>query len=78
LFLVWAKTPYILWLIINWAGVAVHASLTLGIIILNTRILPGPIKPRGWIITLNVIWAVVLYIYFLAWTIYDNPLGIKL
>ena len=75
---VWMKTPYILWLIINWAGVAVHASLTVGIIYLNAKLLPGPIKPKGWIITLNVIWAVVLFIYFLAWTIYDNPLGIKL
>jgi hypothetical protein len=75
---VWMKTPYILWLIINWAGVAVHASLTIMIIYLNAKLLPGPIKPKGWIITLNVIWAVVLFIYFIAWTIYDNPLGIKL
>jgi len=75
---VWMRTPYILWLIINWAGVAVHASLTLGIIYLNARLLPGPIKPKGWIITLNVIWAVALYIYFIAWTVYDNPLGLKL
>ena len=75
---VWMRTPYILWLIINWAGVAVHASLTLGIIYLNARLLPGPIKPKAWIITLNVIWAVALYIYFIAWTVYDNPLGLKL
>ena len=75
---VWMKTPYILWLIINWAGVAVHAALTVGIITLNAKLLPGPIRPRKWIITLNVIWAVALFIYFLAWTIYDNPLGIKL
>jgi len=75
---VWMKTPYILWLIINWAGVAVHASLTIMIIYLNSKLLPGPIKPKGWIITLNVIWAVVLFIYFIAWTVYDNPLGIKL
>jgi len=75
---VWMRTPYILWLIINWAGVAVHASLTIGIIYLNARLLPGPIKPKAWIITLNVIWAVALFIYFVAWTVYDNPLGIKL
>jgi len=75
---VWLKTPYILWLIINWAGVAVHAALTVGIITLNAKLLPGPIRPRKWIITLNVIWAVALFIYFLVWTIYDNPLGIKL
>ena len=75
---VWMKTPYILWLIINWAGVAVHASLTIMIIYLNGKLLPGPIKPKGWIITLNVIWAVVLFIYFIAWTVYDNPLGLKL
>lgn len=48
------------------------------IIYLNSKILPGPIKPKGWIIALKVIWAVILFIYFLAWTIYDNPLGIKL
>jgi hypothetical protein len=75
---VWMRTPYILWLIINWAGVAVHASLTIMIIYLNGKLLPGPIKPKGWIITLNVIWAVVLFIYFIAWTVYDNPLGLKL
>jgi hypothetical protein len=75
---VWMKTPYILWLILNWTGVAVHASLTLGIVYLNAKLLPAPIKPKGWMIALNVIWAVALYIYFLAWTIYDNPLGINL
>jgi hypothetical protein len=75
---VWMRTPYILWLIINWAGVAVHASLTLGIVYLNAKLLPGPIKPKPWLIALNVIWAVALFIYFAAWTIYDNPLGLNL
>ena len=72
------RTPYILWLIINWAGVAVHASLSLGIIYLNARLLPGPIKPKAWITTLNVLRAAALFIYFIAWTVYDNPLGLKL
>jgi hypothetical protein len=75
---VWMKTPYILWVIINWAGVAVHASLTLGIIYLNTKLLPGPIKPRPWIVVANVVWAIILFVYFGIWTIYDNPLGLKL
>jgi hypothetical protein len=75
---VWMRTPYILWMIINWAGVAVHASLTLGIVYLNWKLLPLPIKPARWIIVLNVVWAVTLFIYFAAWTIYDNPLGLKL
>jgi hypothetical protein len=72
------RTPYILWVIINWAGVAVHASLTLGIVYLNWKLLPAPIKPKAWIIVLNVVWAAILFVYFIAWTIYDNPLGLKL
>ena len=75
---VWMRTPYILWVIINWAGVAVHASLTLGIVYLNWKLLPAPIKPKAWIIVLNVVWAAILFVYFIAWTIYDNPLGLKL
>jgi len=75
---VWMRTPYILWVIINWAGVAVHASLTLGIVYLNAKLLPAPIKPKMWIIVCNVVWAITLFIYFAAWTIYDNPLGLKL
>jgi len=31
-----------------------------------------------WIIVCNVVWAITLFIYFAAWTIYDNPLGLKL
>ena len=75
---VWMRTPYILWVIINWAGVAVHASLTMGIIYLNAKLLPGPIKPRPWIVVANVVWAIILFVYFIGWTIYDNPLGLKL
>jgi hypothetical protein len=75
---VWMKTPYILWVIINWAGVAVHASLTLGIVYLNWKLLPGPIKPARWIIVANMVWAIILFAYFIVWTIYDNPLGLKL
>jgi hypothetical protein len=58
--------------------VAVHASLTLGIIFLNRKLLPGPIKPKTWLVVLNVAWAIVLFVYFAVWTIYDNPLGLKL
>jgi ABC-type multidrug transport system fused ATPase/permease subunit len=75
---VWMRTPYILWVIINWAGVAVHACLTLGIIYLNAKLLPGPIKPKKWLVVANVVWSIILIVYFLAWTIYDNPLGLKL
>jgi hypothetical protein len=75
---VWMRTPYILWVIINWAGVAVHAALTLGVTYLNFKLLPGPIKPKMWIVVCNVVWAVALFIYFAAWTIYDNPLGLNL
>ena len=75
---VWMRTPYILWVIINWAGVAVHAALTLGITYLNFKLLPGPIKPKMWIVVCNVAWAIALFIYFAAWTIYDNPLGLNL
>jgi hypothetical protein len=75
---VWMRTPYILWVIINWAGVAVHACLTLGIIYLNAKLLPGPIKPKPWLVVANVVWSIILIVYFLAWTIYDNPLGLKL
>jgi hypothetical protein len=75
---VWMRTPYILWVIINWAGVAVHAALTLGITYLNWRLLPGPIKPARWIIVANIVWSIILLVYFVAWTVLDNPLGLKL
>ncbi len=75
---VWMRTPYILWVIINWAGVAVHASLTLGVTYLNFKLLPRPIKPNKAIVVLNVVWSIALIIYFIAWTVYDNPLGLKL
>jgi hypothetical protein len=75
---VWMRTPYILWVIINWAGVAVHAALTLGVTYLNFKLLPGPIKPKMWIVVCNVVWAIALFIYFAVWTIYDNPLGLNL
>jgi ABC-type multidrug transport system fused ATPase/permease subunit len=74
---VWMRTPYILWVIINWAGVAVHAGLTVGVTYLNFKLLPGPIKPKMWIVVCNVVWAIALFIYFAAWTIYVNPLGLK-
>jgi hypothetical protein len=75
---VWMRTLYILWVIINWAGVAVYAALTFGVTYLNFKLLPGPIKPTMWIIVCNVAWAIALFIYFAAWTIYDNPLGLNL
>jgi len=75
---VWMRTPYILWVIINWAGVAVHAGLTLGVTYLNFKLLPGPIKPKMWIVVANVAWSIILFVYFAVWTIYDNPLGLKL
>jgi ABC-type multidrug transport system fused ATPase/permease subunit len=75
---VWMRTPYILWVIINWAGVAVHAALTLGITYLNWKLLPARIKPARWIIVANIVWSIILFFYFAAWTIYDNPLGLNL
>jgi ABC-type multidrug transport system fused ATPase/permease subunit len=75
---VWMRTPYILWVIINWAGVAVHAALTLGVTYLNWKLLPGPIKPARWIVIANLVWTIILFVYFIAWTAYDNPLGLKL
>jgi len=60
------------------AGVAVHAGLTLGVTYLNFKLLPGPIKPKMWIVVANVAWSIILFVYFAVWTIYDNPLGLKL
>lgn len=34
----------------------------------HSKILSGLIKPKGWIITPNMFWAVILFIYFLALT----------
>ena len=66
------RTPYILWVIINWAGVAVHAGLTIGVTYLNFKLLPGPIKPKMWIVVANIAWSIILFVYFAAWTIYEQ------
>jgi len=59
-------------------GVAVHAALTLGVTYLNFKLLPGPIKPKDVDRGGQRALAITLFIYFAAWTIYDNPLGLKL
>jgi hypothetical protein len=68
------KTPYILWLIINWVGNAAQSFVTAMVIYLNWKILPKNIKPNPTLIFLNVLWAVVVFAYFIAWTILERPI----
>jgi len=37
-----------------------------------------PDQAAAWIVVANVAWAIILFVYFIGWTIYDNPLGLKL
>jgi hypothetical protein len=69
----WLKTPYVLWLIANWLGTAAQAYITYMIIILNRRLLPQKIRPKGLSLAVNLIWATILLVYFFAWTIKDLP-----
>jgi hypothetical protein len=43
------------------------------ILIVNRKYLPDAIKPKGLSLAVNVIWAIILVIYFFAWTILDRP-----
>jgi len=70
----WMKTPYILWLIINWIGNAAQSFVTAMVIYLNWKILPKNIKPSPTLIILNVLWAVIVFAYFIAWTILERPI----
>ena len=69
----WLKTPYIIWLIANWLGTAAQAYVTYMVIILNRRLLPEKIRPKGLALAVNLIWATILLVYFFVWTIMDLP-----
>jgi hypothetical protein len=70
---IWLKTPYIIWLISAWLGTATQAYITFMVIILNRRLLPEKIRPKGLALAVNLIWATVLLVYFFVWTIKDLP-----
>jgi len=70
---IWLKTPYIIWLIANWLGTAAQAYITFMIIIMNRKLLPEQIRPRGVSLVVNLIWGIILLVYFFAWTIKDMP-----
>ena len=65
---VWQATPYLIWVAVNWLGNFVHAWLTIMIVWLNLTILPKGIRTEWWAVILNVVWAIVVMAYFLAWT----------
>jgi hypothetical protein len=67
------KTPYLIYLIANWLGVAAQAYVTLMVITLNRRLLPKKIRPRGISLAINLTWATVLLVYFIVWTFKDRP-----
>jgi hypothetical protein len=67
------KTPYLIWLITNWVGTAAQAYVTIMVIILNRKLLPEKIRPRGFALAVNLIWAAVLLLYFVVWTFKDRP-----
>ena len=65
---VWQATPYLIWVAVNWLGNAAHAWLTVMIVWLNMTILPKRIRTEWWAAALNIVWAVVVMSFFLAWT----------
>ncbi|MDH7499453.1 MAG: Nramp family divalent metal transporter [candidate division NC10 bacterium] len=67
------KTPYFIWLITNWVGAAGQAYVTFMVITLNRKLLPKEIRPKGFPLAVNLIWASVLLLYFLVWTFKDRP-----
>ncbi len=69
----WGKTPYILWLISNWLGPAAMCYIIFMVVYINRTYLPEKIRIRGISLVVNIVWAIVLGIYFLAWTFIDLP-----
>ncbi|MHB1134120.1 MAG: Nramp family divalent metal transporter [Chloroflexota bacterium] len=65
---VWQATPYFIWVATNWLGNFVHAWLTVMLVWMNMTLLPKPIRPEWWANVANIIWAIVVMTYFLAWT----------
>ncbi len=70
---VWQATPYLIWVATNWLGNLVHAWLTVMLVWLNYTILPKNIRIEWWAIVINLIWAVVVASYFVAWTLIERP-----
>ena len=70
---IWLKTPYVLWLISNWLGTAAQAYITFMVIIMNRKLLPPKIRPRGISLAVNLLWGIILLGYFFVWTIKDRP-----
>jgi len=67
------KTPYVLWLIAAWLTTPAQVYVTFMVIILNRKLLPEKIQPKGFSLAINVIWATILLVYFIVWTIKDRP-----
>jgi hypothetical protein len=67
------QTPYFIWLLTNWLGTAAQAYITIMVLILNRRLLPEQIRPRRISLAVNGLWAALLLVYFVAWTIKDRP-----
>jgi hypothetical protein len=70
---VWVGTPYLLWVASNWLGNLACAFVTVLTIYLNRKVLPKGIRPGNFITALNLLWAVVVAIYFIIWTINAPP-----
>lgn len=73
LFGIFWKTPYIIWLISNWLGTATQAYVTFMILYINRKFLPEAIRPKGFALWVNLVWATILLTYFFAWTLLDRP-----
>jgi hypothetical protein len=43
------------------------------VITLNRKLLPEKIRPKGLSVAINLIWATLLLVYFIVWTIKDRP-----
>ncbi len=67
------KTPYALWLIAAWLTAPAQVYVTFMVLMMNRKLLPEKIRPKGFSLAINVIWATILLVYFVAWTIKDRP-----
>ena len=67
------KTPYVLRLIAAWLTTPAQVYVTFMVIILKRKLLPPKIRPQGFSLAINVIWATILLAYFIVWTLKDRP-----
>ncbi len=61
-------TPYIIWLILNWLGMLNMPFYILAVLYLNNKYLPKNIRSKWYDNILNVLYCIILTVYFIIWT----------